>query len=522
MEKNKFPFQIAAIDMGSNAIRFIIANFTSLYNYERVYYHREPIRLGHSVFVNGKLDPDLMARCLVLMEQFKETIKEHPVSALRCVATSAVRESTNGLEFAEQIYKRTGLKLEIISGNEEARLVFQAISSRIPLLNHQWVLVDLGGGSVEVSLINHHGVMWSKSHTMGSIKLLEELNATGNGNDKLNKIIEDYVSTLKLPHQIRYSKVNGFIATGGNIEDLANLSLVPTGQDGVTVLPLSKLQSIIEVLFRLSYKERIAELNLRPDRADVILPAALVYESLCIMSGMKQILVPRVGTKEGVLIDLAKQLSHPHSHEKAQEILIEESCHTLGVKYMYDELHAKHVKSLSISLFEQLQAYHQMTLEDRKLLIAASLLHDIGTYISYSSHHKHSMYLIQHEDLASFNENQKMLIAQIARYHRKSSPGLNHSEYRILSPEDQQKILLLSSILRIADACDREHLQKVHTLRVHRKKDSFAFQLHGEGDLNLEFFALMKKAKLFEEAFKAPVEICETCLGGNRNEPNES
>jgi exopolyphosphatase / guanosine-5'-triphosphate,3'-diphosphate pyrophosphatase len=402
-------------------------------------------------------------------------------------------------------------------------LVFQAITSRIPLLNHQWVLVDLGGGSVEVSLINHHGVMWSQSNTMGSVRLLEELNAGGNGNgtDKLSKIIEDYVSTLKLPHQIRYAKINGFIATGGNIEDLAKLCLLPPGENGVAILPLSKLQSIIEVLFRLSYKERIAELNLRPDRADVILPAALVYERLCRLSGMKQIIVPGVGTKEGVLIDLAKQLSHPQSHEKAQEILIEESCHTLGIKYMYDELHARHVKSLSMSLFEQLQAYHQLTLEDRKLLIAASLLHDIGTYISYSSHHKHSMYLIQHEDLASFNENQKMLIAQISRYHRKSSPNPNHSEYRMLSPEDQQKILLLSSILRIADACDREHLQKVHAIRVHRKRDNFVFQLHGEGDLNLEIWALKKKVKLFEEAFRSTTEIGETFLGGSAYELNE-
>jgi exopolyphosphatase/guanosine-5'-triphosphate,3'-diphosphate pyrophosphatase len=130
------------------------------------------------------------------------------------------------------------------------------------------------------------------------------------------------------------------------------------------------------------------------------------------------------------------------------------------------------------------------------------------------------MYLILHEDLASFNENQKMLIAQIARYHRKSIPTINHSEYRLLSPQDQQKVLLLSSILRIADACDREHLQKVQSIRVHRKKDSFVFQLHGEGDFNLEFWALMKKAKLFEEAFKSPIELSENSLGGNRNEPN--
>jgi len=522
MDKNRFPVQVAAIDMGSNAVRFIIANFDSLYHYQRVYYHREPIRLGHSVFVNGKLDPELMNRCIELIGQFKEIIKEYPVAAMRCIATSAVRESTNGEEFIKKILDTTGFKLEVISGNEEARLVYQAISSKIPLLNHHWVLVDLGGGSVEISLINHHGVMWSQSHTMGSVRLLEELNATNNGKDKLSKIIADYVASLKLPHQIRYSQIFGFIATGGNIEDLADISMAPATQDGVNQLPLSKLQSTIELLFRLSYNERISELKLRPDRADVILPAAMVYERLCTQSGMKQIYVPRVGTKEGVLIDLVKQLSHPKSHEIAQELMIEESCHQMGVKYMYDDLHAKKVKILSVSLFEQLQPFHQLKPGDCKLLIASSLLHDIGTYISYSSHHKHSMYLILNEDLAGFNENQKLLVANIARYHRKSAPNINHNEFRVLSPDDQQKVLLLSAILRIADACDREHLQKVQGIKVNQKYQGiFSFQVYGEGDLGLEMWAVQKKAKLFEEVYRAQVLISEISQGGHAHEYDE-
>lgn len=505
----QFPLVLASIDVGSNAIRMVIAEFVDSANYRVLYSHRASIRLGHSVFVSGKLDPELKEKTILLLKSFREKMTEFSVKAYRCVATSAIRESQEGESFASRIQQESGITLEIISGTEEARLVYIAIRSKISLGDQSWLLIDLGGGSVELSLIKSTGVLWSESHTMGSVKLLEELTPTENGAGKLRNLITEYVSLLKIPYPGSLANLGGLIATGGNIEDLAKIAFIQPGDDGVCALPLSKLSQTIETLFRLSYKERIEQLHLREDRADVILPASLVYEHIAKLAKVDSILIPGVGTKEGALYDLAQQLTKPFSHFEDNEKFIEESCLTIGARFMFDEPHARQVMNLAVSLFDQLQYIHQLTDEDKKFLIAAALLHDIGTYISYHKHHKHSQYLIENSEIAGFNESEHLLVACIARYHRKSDPSVEHASFAALSKEDQKKVQILSSLLRLADSLDREHQSKVDRLFIKKKESSILIVLRGKGDLSLECWSFKKKSKLFSELFDISVEITE-------------
>lgn len=301
-----FPLRVAAVDVGSNAIRFAAAEFSDPVHYTELETRRVPIRLGHDVFRSGQLTQGTMDAAVEALAGFRERIEALGIPHHRAVATSAVRESRNGGEFVERVRREAGIHLTAITGSEEARLVWVAVRNRLPPGDRKWVLVDLGGGSVEVSLVDRSGILWSESHTLGSVRLLEELSGTG-------KTPAEYAATLSIPAAARHWNPAGMIATGGNIEALARLAGSGVDENGVSVLPLPRLRALIESLGQLSPRQRVEELGLREDRADVILPAAVVYERLGVLAGADEVRVPHVGVREGILLDTVDALASGHA-----------------------------------------------------------------------------------------------------------------------------------------------------------------------------------------------------------------
>jgi exopolyphosphatase/guanosine-5'-triphosphate,3'-diphosphate pyrophosphatase len=501
-----FPLRLACVDMGSNAIRFLAAEFEGETEFTTLAAERRPVRLGHSVFLSGVLDPQAMDQAVAALADFRNQMTALEVGHWRAVATSAVRESKNGKDFVARVFDETGIELDVISGSEEARLVHIAVAARIPLGSRKWLLVDLGGGSVEVSLVDEHGAYWAESHTMGSVRLLEELTEAGADPGRFRRLLAEYISVLKVPAMADGQKVAGYIATGGNIEALAKLAGFED-EIGVTRLPVGTLRALIEQLARLSYRQRVEELALRDDRADVILPAALVYERLAELVHASEILVPRVGIKEGLLHDLVEQLTKRSDHEYRQEREILNSAAALGRKYLFDERHALHVASLAVSLFDQLKPIHGLTDSDRNILLAAAVLCNIGQFVSYKGHHKHSLYLISNSELPSFSQNGMMLVANVARYHRKAHPQPHHHTFAALSPEEQERVSKLASILRIADSLDREHTQRVAGVKAKITDDEVSLWLDGTAGLLLEGWTLKRKANLFSELFGRAISL---------------
>ncbi len=505
-EAVRFPLRVACVDMGTNAIRFIAAEFMEEGAYTTLAVERSPVRLGHSVFLSGRLDQTAMDNAVTALAGFGEQMEDFGVEHCRAVATSAVREAKNRTEFLDRVHEETGLKLEVISGSEEARLVHTAVATRVPLGNRKWLLMDLGGGSVEVSLVDQYGAYWSESHTMGSVRLLEELTEAGADPGRFRRLLAEYISVLKVPAMPDGQQVTGYIATGGNIEALAKLAGFED-EIGVTRLSMDTLRTLIEQLARLSFRERVAELGLRDDRADVILPAAMVYERIGELCRAQEILVPRVGIKEGVLFDLVEVLVRRSDHEDRQQREVFNSAAALGRKYLFDETHARHVAALATSLFDQLAPLHGLSPEDRKILQAAAMLCDIGQFVSFKGHHKHSLYLISNSELPSFSHHEMQLVANVARYHRKAHPQPHHHAFVSLSEEDQDRVTRLASILRIADSLDREHTQRVKGLNVKIGDDEVALWLDGTAGLLLEGFTLKKKANLFTKIFGRRVQV---------------
>lgn len=504
----QFPLRLAAIDVGSNAIRFLAAEFSALGRYEVLEEERVAVRLGHDVFLTGRLAADAVDAAVQAMLRFRARMEALGVTHYRAVATSATRESRNGGEMVARIRKEAGLELEVITGQEEARLVYLTVANRVPLGDDKWITVDVGGGSVEVSLVDATGILWSESHVMGSVRLLEELSTAGDDPGRFQRLLREYAATLQIPVIAQHWKPRGIIATGGNAEALARLAGAEAGRGTAATIPLSRLRATVELLTKLSYRQRVDRLGLREDRADVIVPAGMIYERVATVARADEVLVPAVGLKDGVLIDLAEDLASHEAHEDRKDRQAVAGSIALGRRYLFDEAHALQVLRLSASLFDQLQKVHGMGPAERRMLLAAAVLHDIGAFVGYKKHHKHSLYLIANSEVPELSPRETDIVANVARYHRKGVPAEHHEAFTALPTDDRDRVVKLASLLRIADALDREHLQAVRgvTARVTRG-GKLKLELDADGDLLLERWALRRKGDLFAATFGLTVAI---------------
>jgi exopolyphosphatase/guanosine-5'-triphosphate,3'-diphosphate pyrophosphatase len=510
-----FPFRVAAIDAGSNAIRFVAAEFVGPTHWVELEVQRVPVRLGHNVFLTGELDEATMLAAVEAMAAFRRALDTHRVSGYRAVATSAVREARNGAVLVERIRRECGIGLETITGSEEARLVWLAIRHRVDLGERRWLTADLGGGSLEVSLVSSEGIHWSESHQMGTVRLLEDLGGSDLDPERFLALASEYAGTLRLPDDVDGGHLSGLLATGGNIETLARLGECVPDERGVSRLSLEVLRRTTHALARASLPERMERFQLREDRADVIVPAALLYERVAVLAGVDEILVPHVGVKDGVLLDQVEGLTGPVVHASRLEQHAFHGALALGRRFHFDEPHARHVGRLALSLFDQLQDVHRMGEVERRILLVAGVLHDVGQFISYRRHHKHSLYLIQNSDVPSVSNDERSMAALVARYHRRAEPKEEHFLYQGLRSSDRERVRKLAAVLRIADALDREHLQRVSSITVHLDDDELSLEARAHGDVLLEQWAFRKKARMFTSVFGIEVRLAlvEPALG---------
>ena len=314
--------RVAAIDAGSNAIRFVAADFArdaALAGEPSIVARlRFPVRLGHGVFTQGLLDEDAMGEAVKAFCDFRAELDRLGLGVdprrHRAVATSATREAVNRDDFLDRVQRETGIVLEPISGTEEARLVHLAASRRVSFSGGRWWLVDLGGGSAEVSVVNDQGIIVSKSHRLGTVRLLETMTAAGGCSKTVREwvagALQD-VAVPAVPHSARGPAGDrrpvGFVATGGNAEAVAKLALGQVDPSRAAVISKRQLDAVAHLLAAMTVRERIEKLGLRPDRADVVLPAALVYQHFAELAGVDRVVVPNVGLKDGVLLELAAE-----------------------------------------------------------------------------------------------------------------------------------------------------------------------------------------------------------------------
>jgi exopolyphosphatase/guanosine-5'-triphosphate,3'-diphosphate pyrophosphatase len=299
-----FPLRLAALDIGSNAIRYLAAEFADHRRFAEIESYRFPVRLGHDVFTTGGLLPPAVDAVTECVNTFRRRISDLGIDAYRAVATSALRESSNSAEVIDRIRFETGIDLEAITGGEEARLVWVAVRNRMRLGRGRWLLADLGGGSVEISVITEEAIVATESTRIGAVRLLEEGSAGAKDAAEFRQLVERRVATLELPPG-QERPFQGLILTGGNAEALAAVLQARPDRDGVPELAAAQLKAAIDKLLSMSVAERIEIFGMRPDRADVIVPATIIFDRIAELAGVRTVHIPCVGVKEGLLVDLA-------------------------------------------------------------------------------------------------------------------------------------------------------------------------------------------------------------------------
>src|SRR5437764_4721931 len=379
---------IAAIDVGTNAIRLCIANVNGDRGYQTVYNVRAPVRLGQDVFTKGAISAHTIDKTVETFTEFKQKLEEHAVTHTKAVGTCALREAINRDGVLKSILKATGIEISIIGGEEEARLIHLAVKEVVNLKNKVALLIDIGGGSVEVVLADDTTVLCTESYSMGSVRLLKILDEKAGGEERFNTLVTEYVDATqrRLEQEIGNQKIDICVGTGGSIESLGELRKELFNKNSSQKVTAEELKGLVKKLRATSIEDRIHDLRLRPDRADVIFPAAIVLHKIVQQAGVDEVVIPGIGLKDGVLLELLHQLRDRGKNVHRKQVI--ESARRMGKKYFFDERHATTVARLALQIFDQTASFHELDSEARLVLEVAALLHDIGQYVNVSNHHK--------------------------------------------------------------------------------------------------------------------------------------
>jgi len=499
-KKRTFPLRCAGMDVGSNAFRIVIAEFRSPTRYRILERKRVPVRLGESVFRAGRIDPETMERALAAFREFRDFMEEYGVVLHRAVATSATREAKNRAAFLERVHEETGIDLELIPGTEEARLVALGVRAKVPLTRGTSLILDVGGGSSELALVQRGEILLVESHNLGAVRLMERVDGAP-GRDLL-RFLRETIRTSRFPmlDSLRGHSITHLVGTGGNIEALATIAHNGAGAKKPVALRIPRLKALLERMARLKPEERARTFDLKPDRADVIVPAGAVFEYVATRTRARELIVPFVGLVDGVLLDLARTAGRSGKKELETSQTINAAIAVLR-KYEADTRHAKHVALLACSLFDQLESLHELGKRDRLLLEIAALLHEVGNFIAASGHHRHAYYIIATTPILGLSDEELEIVANVARYHRKAPPDPSHEAYAELPEKAQERVRALAAILRVADALDHDHRQRVTKVTAKRRGSDLKLKLRASGDVTLDEWSVSQKGDLLRDEF---------------------
>lgn len=490
---------VAAIDVGSNAIRMTVGEVDDSWKVKAIENIRLPIRLGKDVFTKGTLDETSMQQTVDAFRRFQHVAKDFGVFRLRAVATSAMREASNGLLLADRIYRASEIKVDIIDGDEEARLIHQAVTHALNIENKHTLMIDIGGGSVEVTLSTGRNIIFTDSYKMGTVRLLKNLETKGRSKQTFSQLVGEYAESARrrIEHEIGSEKISICVGTGGNVEEIGRLRQKLFKAESDRSITMVELEQLIERLSHMSVEERIRKFKLRLDRADVILPAAIILHLIAGQASIKQIAIPNVGLKDGILLDLAEELSRAPRPQRREQVM--ESVLHLGRKYQFDEEHARLTSKLAAQLFLQSASLHDLDESNLLLLEAAALLHDIGHFINTVDHEKHGQYLLKANHLIGLSEREQDIVASLVRYHRSKTPSIDEDGFKSLSQEDRLTALKLSAFLRLADSMDVSHVGRIQQAAL--KEGRNGWQLKLPNNMMLEKWTIEKRKALFETVF---------------------
>jgi exopolyphosphatase/guanosine-5'-triphosphate,3'-diphosphate pyrophosphatase len=508
--EDRKPVPVAVIDIGATSIRMAIAEIDFNSQIRILETLNQAVSLGKDTFSQRRIRKSSIEDCVRVLKSYRKLLREYGITQpnqIRIVATSAVREAMNRMAFLDRIYVATGMSVEPIEEAEVNRITYMGIQ---PLLQQdpklaasRTVVVEIGGGSTEILVVRGGNVLFSNTYRLGSLRLLETLERFDAPKTKQFVIMESQIRRVvdQICEQVQVDTPVELIALGGDVRfAVANL-LEDSNQESLTTLSTDQLAEFTKQILTLSDDEMARRFGISFQDAETVGPALLSYVLLARGFGVDTIRVAEVNLRDGLLQDLATR-DHWNADFRNQII---RSAIGLGRKFHFDEKHARHVGALARKLFAELQTEHQLDHRMELILYLAALLHEIGLYVNVRSNHKHALYLIRNSELFGLSRKDVLLVALIARYHRRSSPKPEHEGYATLDRDDRVAVAKLSAILRLAISMDESRNQRIQDFKCRIEPHRVVLTVRGVEDISLEQLALKQNGGLFEEVFGSQV-----------------
>ena len=519
--------RIAAIDIGTNSVHMIVVRVRPDMSFEVIDREKAMVRLGAGGLDGRALTAEAMTAALQALSKFKRLAESHGVDEILTGATSAVREARNGGEFLARIQRETGIEARVIAGPEEARLIHQAAVYGVDVGSGRAVVIDIGGGSVEITLGTTTAIQLARSFKIGVIRLTERFVKSDPLSDrderKLSKAILAEID--RHCEQITAVGFDRVIGTSGTILSIGTLAATaargtpPTDLRNLRV-SAKQIRRVRKEVVGLDIESRLTIPGMDPRRADLVVAGSVLVDTILRRLGAEELTLCDLALREGLVLDYINSNKRQIAQIDRIPDVRRRSTIELAERCNYYSDHARQVARLALALFDQTRAIHGLTDREREWLEYAALMHDLGVHISYPRHHRHSYYLIKNGDLRGFHPDEIEVMALIARYHRRGTPKKSHEEYAQLPSDLRRTVRLLSSILRVAESLDRSHAQVISGLELRDRGDDVLVQLHTTNDAELELWAALRHAKPFEELVRKPVHL-EVANDGLQPAPSE-
>jgi exopolyphosphatase/guanosine-5'-triphosphate,3'-diphosphate pyrophosphatase len=491
--------------MGASAIRLVVAEIAGAGSIRIVEEASRAVLLGRDTFASGTIKSRTADAALAALDGFRQIIDGYPVEAIRAVATSAVREARNGDAFLDRIRGRSDIAFEIINEAEESRFAFLAVRHALgddAGFNGDWTLLaEVGGGSTSLTLLRRGQPIRSGVYALGAVRLRQQLELWKHSHDLqlvlLKRQIANVVDEIRL--EIPLADITDMITMGGDVRFAASQLT-----DDESMLSRADFLRFCDEIEGLDDDGVVERFRLEAGEAETLVPALLIYRTLLMETTARSLRVSEASLRTGVLLDLAAGGRLSAADFQAHVLA---SADAVGQKYRFDAPHGRHVADLAGQLFDEFIDEHRLGQRERLLLQVAALLHDIGIYVSLRAHHKHSQYILAASQIFGLSDEETAIIANVARYHRRGAPQRTHIPYAALDRQERLVVNKLSALLRVANALDAEHLQKVRHVRLISRNEAWILEYEATGDATMEEMASNARADMLADTFGRRVVI---------------
>ena len=505
--------RIAAIDIGTNSIHMIVVQVRPDLSFEVIDREKDMVRLGAGGLGGRSLTPTAIGAALQTLSKFRRIAESHKVDEIVACATSATREADNGGDFIAEVDRQTGIRIRVISGTEEARLIHLAAGYGVDIGSTTAVVVDIGGGSVEITLGSATSLTVGRSFKVGVIRLTEKFVKSDplSGSDErrlikhLNREMGAHID------QIAGKGFDRVIGTSGTI---LSLGLMASTADGKPSEDVRNLRVSAKALHRLrkhlvesDLEERLATPAMDPRRADLSVAGSVLFDTIIRRLGATEFTLCDLALREGIVLDYIRRNSARIRKVERYPDVRRRSIVELGERCGYWSEHAQQVARLALNIFDQTRSVHGLVEREREWLEYGALLHDVGVHISYERHHRHSYYLIKNGDLRGFDPQEIEVIALIARYHRQATPKRSHDGYGDLKGTLRRTVKRLSAMVRLAEGLDRSHAQSLAGIDLYPRGDDYLARLRATGDAELELWAAHRHVAALEKMLGKPIRF---------------